>query len=160
ARARRPHEAHRGNGTLRRRAAYSRRPRAAAAARVVAGPAPREAAAEALALLPLRLAALRGSALLRRLLRRLHADARHGLPGPGIGDAEPAAEVLEHVAHLVEDPDHLRARVGEVLERLPLADDAERLVARLHEPPALEAFETFPPSPVQVDELLLEAGPH
>src|SRR5215831_9965527 len=111
-------------------------------------------------LLPLRLRALRG-ALLRGFLRcLLGPDGRDDLARHRVGDPETYAEILEHVAHLVQHPDHLGTGVREMLEGLPLADEAEGLVPGLHQPAAVEALEAFPPSLVRVDELLLEAGLH
>src|SRR5215831_16444521 len=111
-------------------------------------------------LLPLRLRALRGALLRGFLCRLLGSDGGDDLARHRVGDPEAYAEVLEHMAHLVQHPDHLGTGVRKMLKGLPLADEAEGLVAGLHQPAAVEALETSAGLAVRVDELLLEAGLH
>src|SRR6185503_20290113 len=104
---------------------------------------------------------LRGAFLLRSLTRgtlrvELHDDvARHG-----VGDSEPAAQVLEQIAHRIEHRDHLGPGRGNRVETSPLRDDAERAVAGLDEPAAEKSLEARTGTAMPVDEFLLAPGLH
>src|SRR5206468_2556035 len=95
--------------------------------------------------------ARRGGALLRR---PAGAKLRDHFTRYRIGDAQATPEVLEHVARLVQQPDHFGARVDDVLERPPLPDQAEGLLAGPHQPSAAESFEGVPQLAVYLDEVL------
>jgi iron(III) transport system permease protein len=63
------------------------------------------------------------------------------LAGDGVGQAEPAAQILQCVAKRVEHRNHLRPCGGEALERVPLADDAIGPVSGLDHRKAPQARE-------------------
>lgn len=72
-----------------------------------------------------------------------------------VTDAQAATEVLKHVAHPVQDRDHLGTRGDEALEIPPLTDYAKGLVSRLDKVSAEKALERGSHLAMLVDEPLL-----
>lgn len=95
--------------------------------------------------------------LLRRRLGRRHLH--HHFAGNRVGEAEPAAEVLEMLAHRVENAAHQRPRGDDILEARPFADEAEGALAGPDQRAAAEAFEPGVEAAMRGDELLLVPRP-
>src|ERR1043166_62344 len=98
-----------------------------------------------------------GGFLLRRRLRRPETHDRFA--GNRIRDAERRTELLEQRTHLIEHRDHLGPGVDDALEVPPLADEAEGLVAGLHQAAADETLEVRLHRLVGLHEPLLVSGP-
>src|SRR5262245_16962316 len=81
-----------------------------------------------------------------------------GLARDRIGEAEAPAQVLEHAPHAVEIRDHRRPGIDDALHAIPLADDAVRALAGLHQGEAAHAREIALHVAVLRQECLLLAG--
>src|SRR5204863_5746849 len=81
-------------------------------------------------------------------------NLQDGVARHRVGDAQAASEVHEHLAHLVEDPDHFGTRVDDALEVPPLPDEAEGVVPGSYEPSSAKTLERPPHVTVRLQKSL------